>query len=308
MVAFTRIAILLSLAFTSVQAHPSHKSAPQTPNPAHLFKRALPQWKDFQPNDATNPQITQLTQAFKDMTTLVNAVLSAANTDAATYNTIFLKYFKDGMQAAVKQVFTNMVTPATKDPSTGADILANIVVDANDYAGGSSYMVAYTTNGEAATDPSSMHFSQTDQYNAYKYPALSAITCGAGGTDTGTIGTVVSDKMLSLGGYALVHELTHAQPVFSCPETKAFTDIPWTGDTAYGPQKTRMLAAGQGKDHDGHPLPAKYAISNADSYAWFANEVYWTVLCKRPFSDPTDNSFAPAGVCPPAAPDTSCEL
>ena len=69
-------------------------------------------------------------------------------------------------------------------------------------------MVAYTTNGDTATDPSSMHFSQTDQYNAYKYPALSAITCGAGGTDTGTVGTVVSDKMLSLGGYALVHELT----------------------------------------------------------------------------------------------------
>ena len=42
------------------------------------------------------------------MTTLVNAVLGAANTDADTYNTIFLKYFKDGMQAAVKQVFTNM--------------------------------------------------------------------------------------------------------------------------------------------------------------------------------------------------------
>ena len=111
-------------------------------------------------------------------------------------------------RVAESGVSLHRVTPATKDPSTGADILANIVVDANDYAGGSSYMVAYTTNGEAATDPSSMHFSQTDQYNAYKYPALSAITCGTGGTDTGTIGTVVSDKMLSLGGYALVHELT----------------------------------------------------------------------------------------------------
>ena len=109
---------------------------------------------------------------------------------------------------AKSAVSLHRVTPATKDASTGADILANIVVDANDYAGGSSYMVAYTTNGDTATDPSSMHFSQTDQYNAYKYPALSAITCGAGGTDTGTVGTVVSDKMLSLGGYALVHELT----------------------------------------------------------------------------------------------------
>ena len=69
-------------------------------------------------------------------------------------------------------------------------------------------MVAYTSSGETDKDPYTMHFSDTNNYNAYKYPALSAITCGAGGTDTGTVGTVVSDKMLSLGGYALVHELT----------------------------------------------------------------------------------------------------
>ena len=80
-------------------------SVAQSPNPSHLFKRALPTWKNFTPNDATNPQIVQLTQAFKDMATVVNAVLAA---DQNTYNTIFLKYFKDGMQAAVKQVLSNM--------------------------------------------------------------------------------------------------------------------------------------------------------------------------------------------------------
>ena len=106
------------------------------------------------------------------------------------------------------------VTPATTDPSTGADALTTMLVDADDYAGGSSHMVAYTTNGETATDPSSMHFSKTDQRNAYNYPALSAITCGAGGTDSGTVGTVVSDKMLSLGGYVLVHELTWVKSSF----------------------------------------------------------------------------------------------
>ena len=39
------------------------------------------------------------------MATVVNAVLAA---DQNTYNTIFLKYFQDGMQAAVKQVLSNM--------------------------------------------------------------------------------------------------------------------------------------------------------------------------------------------------------
>ena len=61
---------------------------------------------NFEPNDPSNPKIAQLTQAFKDMTTLVNAVLAAADTDE--YKTIFLKYFKDGMQDAVKQVLSNM--------------------------------------------------------------------------------------------------------------------------------------------------------------------------------------------------------
>ena len=105
------------------------------------------------------------------------------------------------------------MTPATKDATTGADVLATIEVYADDYAAREmqvrqTNMVAYTSIGETDRDPYSMHFSDNDQYNAYNYPALSAITCGAGGTDTGTVGSVVSDKMLSLGGYALVHELT----------------------------------------------------------------------------------------------------
>ena len=70
-------------------------------------------------------------------------------------------------------------------------------------------MVAYTSEPGKASDPWTSHYSDNENgLNAYKYPALSDITCGAGGEDTGTIGTVVSDKMLSLGGYTMVHELT----------------------------------------------------------------------------------------------------
>ena len=63
----------------------------------------------------------------------------------------------------------------------------------------------------------------------------------------------------------------HVGPVFASPATEAFTDLPRTGDTAYGPQKTRQLCAGQGKNQDGSPLYAKDVLMNADSYAWFAN-------------------------------------
>lgn len=70
-------------------------------------------------------------------------------------------------------------------------------------------MIAYTSEGQTSSDPWTSHYSDiVNQRNAYAYPALSAITYGAGGSDTGTIGTIVSDKMLSLGGYAMVHEMT----------------------------------------------------------------------------------------------------
>ena len=100
------------------------------------------------------------------------------------------------------------VQPGTNDPTTGADKLTSITVDANDYAGLAAHMALYTTSRVDATDTDRMHLTDTGSKNAYAYPALSAITCGAGNGDTGTVGTTVSDKMLSLGGYALVHELT----------------------------------------------------------------------------------------------------
>lgn len=308
MVALSKVILLLCLTFT--QAHPGHHQRfPVIASRAQLSKRTLPQFINFTPNDSSNPKIASLTQGFKDMVTVVNVVINAANTDE--FNTIFLKYFPNSnMKAAVIQVFTNMVQPATNSPETGADRLSGITVDANDYANLAQYMALYTTSRETAADVDQMHLTDTAQKNAYAYPALSAITCGAGGEDTGTIGTVVSDKMLSLGGYALVHELTHAGVVF--PSTSqamtTLTSETEAQDYAYGPQHCRQLAAGQGKNGSGAKLLPKWALINADNYAWFANEVYWTITCKRPFGDPTDNSYTPRGVDSAAAGGQSAEL
>lgn len=46
----------------------------------------------------------------------------------------------------------------------------------------------------------------------------------------------------------------------------------------YGPIDTRNLR--QDKDNN------VYAERIADSYTWFANEVYWTATCERGFDDP----------------------
>ena len=108
------------------------------------------------------------------------------------------------------------VQPAASDPSTGSDKVAQIIVDAVDYLPieapeffADAQLVAYTSEGRETSDPWTSHYSDIEnKRNAYAFPALSGITCGAGGDDTGTIGTIVSDSMLSLGGYAIVHELT----------------------------------------------------------------------------------------------------
>lgn len=128
MVALSKVIVFLCLTFT--QAHPGHDQRSDTRSSeqsitaqyclqlnslsypviaprAQLSKRALPQFINFTPNDASNPKIAQLTQAFKDMVTVVNVVINSANTNE--FNTIFPKYFPNAnMKAAVIQVFTNM--------------------------------------------------------------------------------------------------------------------------------------------------------------------------------------------------------
>ena len=63
----------------------------------------------------------------------------------------------------------------------------------------------------------------------------------------------------------------HAIPVFTSKAIKEFTDLPDAQDLAYGPQEVRQLCADLGTDSQGHLVPKKSAIKNADSYAWFAN-------------------------------------
>lgn len=55
---------------------------------------------------------------------------------------------------------------------------------------------------------------------------------------------------------------------------KSLTSETETQDYAYGPQHCRQLAAGQGTSGgqlSGTKLLPKWALINADTYAWFAN-------------------------------------
>ncbi|KAI9759839.1 MAG: hypothetical protein M4579_002046 [Chaenotheca gracillima] len=247
----------------------------QSDNPAQILRRALPMFKNFPPG---SPKKGALEQAFKDLPVVVNGVLKS---DGATYDTIFAKYFKPQHRDAVKQVFQNMVSPADHDASTGADIFATIQIDADDYLSTKpcdKTAVAYTNNW--VTQPTQMHFCDSNVRNAYAFPDLSEITCDK-------LGPTVSDKMLSLGGYALLHEVSHFNKVSQGPITPFNQPQNEVGDYGYGPQKTRQLLQ----------EPSDRVVANADSYAWFANEVYWSNKCGHGFGAPTDNSFTPPGVC-----------
>ncbi|KAK8908868.1 hypothetical protein QC760_003212 [Botrytis cinerea] len=62
----------------------------QSDSPAHIFRRQLPVFLNWPTDSPSNTKKDALTQAFKDMVKVVNQVL---NSDTATYNAIFDKYF-----------------------------------------------------------------------------------------------------------------------------------------------------------------------------------------------------------------------
>ncbi|KAL8950524.1 MAG: hypothetical protein Q9222_003447 [Ikaeria aurantiellina] len=48
-------------------------------------------------------------------------------------------------------------------------------------------------------------------------------------------------------------------------------------------------ASGYGLENAYHDLDKKYALFNADSYAWYATEVLWSVLCGKDYEPPGDD-------------------
>lgn len=80
----------------------------------------------------------------------------------------------------------------------------------------------------------------------------------------------ISVKMWTIGA-VMLHEYTHWYKLMSPVMKPAFKNE-GTKDRANGPFNTR-LANGF--------ITAEKATSNADSYAWFASEVWWTQACVK---------------------------
>lgn len=178
----------------------------QSQNPGQVLKRAYPnEFKNFPDNDVGLQKIERIKKGFQEMHTYIELV-----TDPKTksiYDYVFKKYFQPQHYDTVRKVLGNLIGPVAPDgPSKGdlyigADSLSDIIIDDRDNApfpcsNEARIAVAYQFN----TWTNEIHFCETPN-NAYAYPDF------FGGVGCDTIGNTVSRKMLTFGGYVLLHEL-----------------------------------------------------------------------------------------------------
>ncbi|KAI9649086.1 hypothetical protein NHQ30_001653 [Ciborinia camelliae] len=276
--------VLLAITCASAASVPDSLQS----RPDSLTKRSLPTFVNFG-NFASGQ--AQITQAFKDMATMVNACL---NGDPDIYNKIYSHWFPDNNRDDVTNILNAMVNPASTD-GTGSTTLSQITVDNEDIYGLCKKAIAYTINSAAAERDNdavslSMHFCHSDTMNAYALPALSAVTCA-------NLDTFLSTKMQTLGGYALVHELAHVvqisgsaiKPLNIPLPLEPSTMCPCAVDIKYGPQSCQTLLT--------DTKTSKNAVVNADSYGWFVTELYWTLQCKFEYGAPQSDLMVQNAVC-----------
>ncbi|KAI9716049.1 MAG: hypothetical protein M1828_000516 [Chrysothrix sp. TS-e1954] len=234
--------------------------------PAHqLSKRSLPEFDNFGDHASEKAQIEQ---AFKDMETMVSKCLDAPS---HIFDLVLGRWFSTTDEArgqrVVRSLLEKMIKPSSND-GTGAMRLSEITIDWNDEEDVCERFedLAWTTNpraadrGNDAIHGTKMHLCDNADSHPYALPNLKDL-------DKGTLGETVSNAMQTLGGYLLVHELSHTELVSQ-------TDIEPLGievgdgtsakvqvavDYAYRPQDVHTLARED-------PLKA---LANADSYAWF---------------------------------------
>lgn len=224
------------------------------------------------------------------MATMVNACL---NGDLAIYNKVLSHWFPAANGDDVTNILKAMVNPASTD-GTGSTFLSQITVDDQDIYGQCAKSAAYTINFAAANRANdetslSMHFCHSDTVNIFALPALSAVACG-------DLDEFISTKMQTLGGYVLVHELSHitqisgsiVQPLNIPMPKQPSTMCSQTDDFKYGPQSCQNLLTGINPE-TGTPTLMN-TLANADSYGWFVTVrtcFFYSSFSKCPGTDKT---------------------
>lgn len=217
-------------------------------------------------------EVEQIKRGFNDVLKLVDTVLTKAR-DAREFDKIFVKYFNIKDRDFVLSVF-NQILGGDKD--YGNALLADISIMV-DYQNAEGNWVCVTVDKGIITaqvreeDPKSPNLVLCK--SALKYGAIDHPFQGVLDVNCNTLDPRVSFKMVTLGSI-LLHEYTHVmhlmKPVFKSMKVLKETA---TTDKKYGPVEVKRLATSK----------TDRALTNADSYAWLANEIFWTTHCSKRF-------------------------
>ncbi|KAF2727136.1 hypothetical protein EJ04DRAFT_557572 [Polyplosphaeria fusca] len=247
-----------------------------TPNAhAKLLKRGEPETGDDLPDSDDHPnQLDKVETAFNDALELTSYALTKIDGDTD----IFPHYFDDGDRAEIKRIFETINKNDAGEADKGSDYLSKILVQTTDRDGKcDSSTLAYS--GDYNTDKPFIVLCP----NAFKKKAVTALKGKesedsdaldfymACSIDGGQIGDHVSWTMNSLG-MTLLHEYMHMDGMIKA-SFGSIVDDP-NGNPGYGPVNV----------YD--KIPKDQARINADSYAYYASHVLWSVLCQQDFQAP----------------------
>ncbi|KAK4675965.1 hypothetical protein QC764_507865 [Podospora pseudoanserina] len=261
------LASSLSLAHASV--------LPSTPKPGirALSKRAEPNTgEDFPEDEEPVPnRLNKVETAFKDAIELTSAVLSFIETD----ETIYPHYFDPADREEITRIFRDL-----NNDGEGHDMLGNFLVQTTDLDNacgdrGLAYSGDYNTeqpfivvcprafNKKAIGDLEGKDRGDEDARDFY----------AACAEDGGDIADNVSFHFNTLG-MTLLHEYLHYDLMIQ----SSFGSIVDNPDDkpGYGPVAVYDR------------LPKDLARVNADSYAYYAAEVYWSLICQKEFQGPRE--------------------
>ncbi|KAK4198320.1 hypothetical protein QBC40DRAFT_230309 [Triangularia verruculosa] len=271
---FLQAALLASSLFV---AHASVLPITPKHTPRTLSKRAEPNTGDDFPEDETPVpnRLNKIETAFKDAIEMTSVVLSLIETD----ETIYPHYFDSADREEITRIFRDL-----NNNDEGHEMLGNFLVQTTDtdnlcgdqalaYSGDFNTDQPFIVicprafNKKAIGDLEGKDRGDEDATDFYA-------GCAEGGGD---IGDNVSFHFNTLG-MTLLHEYMHydlmIQATFDGTATSIIDDP--DGNPGYGSVAVYDR------------LPKQSARKNADSYAYYAAEVYWSLICQKEFQAPRE--------------------
>ncbi|KAL8678018.1 MAG: hypothetical protein Q9186_005587 [Xanthomendoza sp. 1 TL-2023] len=246
-----------------------------------LDERAEPETGECLPDTPKHPnQLDKVETAFSDALLLASVAHDYIDGD----DTIFPNYFNEADRENVKRVYATILGPVTEPGASpvGNDLLGLMLVQVTDTNKDCKNGALAYTNDEDPNEPyivlcpnafnkkaiSSLKGAESPDEN--RFHAAQYVRCETLEANGGR----VSYRMNCLGA-TLLHEYMHfdkmMEPIFATP----IIDQP--DEIGYGPYKV----------YDN--LDRDLARLNADSYTYYALQVFWTEACHQDFLPPRAN-------------------